>query len=45
MSRRYINIDVSGIIKLENLLFIGVSARQKWLSQHAVGWYVEGMIN
>jgi hypothetical protein len=44
-SRRYINIDVSGVIKLENLSFIGVAAGLKWLIRHAVDWFVERIIN
>ena len=44
-SRKYINIDISGIIKLENLSFVGVSAGLKWLIRHAVDRFVERIIN
>jgi len=36
---------VSGVIKLENLSFVGVSAGIKWLSRQAVDWSVERIIN
>jgi hypothetical protein len=44
-SRRYIKIDVSGVIKLENLSFVGASAGLKWLSRHVVDRSVERIIN
>jgi len=44
-SSRYVNTDISSVIKLEILLFLGVSAGLKWLIWNAVDRFVEWIIN